>query len=323
MLTFSFLIGMTAATGFICALVEATLINITPSFLRQLVKVNPKLATDLKDMHDNFEINQSALAGVSTLLIVFGSALTGVQVSEIYGSGAVPMASLMTAITMVALTQVLPRALANHYWQSLGNFTVSVLPAIKLFAAPFTLMTTIVQKLGLGRFHEPVIRSEIETITEQGFKDGAIEAGEYQLLNNVLQFKQWRLIDIMIHRGDLTALDPDDTIESAHELITDSTNNKFPLFGRLHNETVGYVNRADLAEALLNGSGKDPVRKLARNILTVPHNMRARKLLTKFRERDCEIALIVDDYGEVIGMVAQEDMLENLFANNSIERSAA
>ena len=314
---------MTVATGFICTLVETTLINIGPSFLRQLQKKQPEFALKLKDLHDNFEHNQSALAGVSTLLIVIASTLIGVQVSEYYGSSVVPLASLVTAITMVALTQVLPRAIGNHNWRNLCQFTVSVLPAFKLFAAPFTLMSKIVQKLGLNRYQEPVIRSEIETITEQGFKDGAIEASEYNLLNNVLEFKRWRLVDIMTKRDDLCSLDPDLTIDEAHELIKNSNNNKFPLFGTDHNETVGYVKRADLAEAILNNYGKQSVRKLARKILTVPHNMRARKLLTKFRTRDCEIALIVDDYAEVIGMVAQEDMLETLLDQNQSNRSAA
>ncbi len=323
MFIFATLIITTIATSFICALVETTLINISPSFLRRIHKSNPTLSAKLKELNNQFEHNQSALAGVSTLLIVFGSALIGVQVSDIYGSTAVPMAAFVSAITMVALTQVLPRAIANHYWQNLCQFTVNVLPAIKLFAAPFSLMSKIVQKFGLTRYQEPVIRSEIETITEQGFKDGAIEASEYNLLNNVLEFKRWRLVDIMTKRGDLCSLDPDLTIAEAHEIIKKSPNNKFPLFGDDHNETVGYVKRSDLAEAILNNYGKQSVRKLARKILTVPHNMRARKLLTKFRTRDCEIALIVDDYAEVIGMVAQEDMLETLLDQNQLNRSAA
>lgn len=314
---------MTVATSFICALVETTLLNITPSYLRRLQKSNETLSKELKQLVDQFEYNQSALAGVSTLLIVLGSALIGVQVSEIYGSSVVPMASVIAAITMVALTQVLPRAIANHYWPKLCQFSLNVLPAIKLFAAPFTLMSTCVQKLGLYKFQEPVIRSEIETITEQGFKDGAIEASEYQLLNNVLEFKRWRLVDIMTKRSDLCSIDPDMTIDEAHEIIRSSNNNKFPLFGKDHNETVGYVKRADIAEAILNNHGKQSIRKLARSILTVPHNMRARKLLTKFRTRDCEIALIVDDYAEVIGMVAQEDMLETLLDQNENLRRTA
>ncbi|PIP89656.1 MAG: hypothetical protein COW01_04520 [Bdellovibrionales bacterium CG12_big_fil_rev_8_21_14_0_65_38_15] len=323
MFIFASLIVMTVATSFICALVETTLISITPSYLRRIQKKDETLAANLKLLVDQFEHNQSALAGVSTLLIVFGSALIGVQVSEIYGSSAVPLASLLTAITMVALTQVLPRAIGSHYWPSLCHFTLSVLPAIKLFAAPFTLMSKLVQKFGLHKFQEPVIRSEIETITEQGFKDGAIEASEYQLLNNVLEFKKWRLIDIMKQRSDLCSVDPDMTIDEAHDIIRNSKNNKFPLFGADHNETVGYVKRADIAEAILNNHGKQSIRKLARPILTVPHNMRARKLLTKFRTRDCEIALIIDDYGEVIGMVAQEDMLETLLDQNENLRRAA
>src|SRR5690606_3324817 len=125
-------------------------------------------------------------------------------------------------------------------------------------------------------------RSEIESVTEQGLKDGALEPGEYNMLSNVLQFKRWRLADIMTLRENLTALDPDETIQNAHNAVADSSNNKFPLFGHSHNETVGYVNRADLAEAILNDKGDQPVRTLARAILTVPHDMRARKLLAKF-----------------------------------------
>lgn len=315
------LIILTAATGFICTLVETTLLNITPTYLRQLKQFDPELAHELQLIHANPEITQSALAGVNTLLIVFGSALTGVKVADVYGSTAVPMAAFLTAFAMVGLVQVLPRAIAHQYWQRLCKFSLAVLPAFKLFSAPFTLMATIVKKLGLGKNHELVVRSEIETVTEQGFKDGALEAEEYHLLNNVLQFKQWRLKDIMIPRHKLTALDPDDTIESALTLIEVADNNKFPLFGRIHNETAGYVSRADLAQAVLQGKGSRPVRELARTILTVPHDMRARKLLAKFRSRNCEIALIVDDYAEVIGMVAQEDVLNMLFEN--IERRVA
>lgn len=321
MLSLFILIALTAATGFICTLVETTFMNVTPAYLRHIKLHDPELAAQLKDVHDHPEINQSALAGVNTLLIVFGSALTGVRVSDIYGSSAVPMAAFITAVAMVGLIQVLPRAFANHYWQHLCRFSLAVLPAFKLFAAPFTGMAAVVRSFGLGRNHEPIVRSEIESVTEQGFKDGALEAGEYHMLNNVLQFKQWRLKDIMIPRHKLTALDPDDTIESALKIIETADNNKFPLFGRIHNETVGYVNRADLAQAVLQDKGSRPVRELARAILTVPHDMRARKLLAKFRSRNCEIALIVDDYAEVIGMVAQEDVLNTLFEN--IERRVA
>ena len=81
------------------------------------------------------------------------------------------------------------------------------------------------------------------------------------------------------------------------------------------------MTRADITQAMLDGRDELEVRTLARAILTVPHDMRARKLLQKFRARQCEIALIVDDYGEVIGMVAQEDVLSTLLSN--LQRSAA
>lgn len=321
MLVLILLIAMTAANGFICTLVESTLMNVTPAFLRFLRQSDEELASKLQLAHDEYEINQAALAGVNTLLIVFGSALTGVRVAEIYGHGAVPLAAFVTAIAMVGMTQVLPRALANRYWQHLCHFSISVLPALRLFAAPFAGMAEITKIFGLKRYQEPIVRSEIETVAKQGLLDGAIEESEYQLLSNVLQFKQCRLVDIMIAREELTALAPELTIDQAQSIIDKKTNNKFPLFGQTHNETVGYVTRADIAQAIIAGNAKNPVRTLARPILTVPYNMRARKLLTKFRSRNCEIALIVDDYGEVIGMVAQEDVLSALFEN--IERRVA
>lgn len=315
------IITLMAANGFLCTLVEVTLMNVSESYLRSLKETQPELAIRLKKVFDEYEINHAALLGINTLLIVFCSALTGVHVAEIYGSSSVPLAAFIAAICMVAITQVLPRAIANRYWKSLCPFALKVLPALRLLAVPFAAMAEVVKALGLKKDLTPVERSEIETVTEQGFKDGALEISEYHMLNNVLKFKQYRLKDIMIPRENLTAIDPNSSIKEAHTQIISCNNNKFPLFGKNNNEALGYVTRADITQAVLEGRDDQAVRFLARQILTVPHDMRARKLLQKFRARHCEIALIVDDFGEVIGMVAQEDVLETLLSN--IQRSAA
>ena len=169
-----------------------------------------------------------------------------------------------------------------------------------------------------GRNSEPTLRDTIEEIIteigESGVEDeGAAPIGDDErvMLANLLSFRHLSVYDVMVPRADIVAVPQDIALDELIEVITRAGHSRLPIFGETLDDIVGMVHIRDLIAWLRRHDGLD-LLKICREVLFVAPSMRVLDLLLEMRRSRVHLALVVDEFGGIDGLVTIEDLVEEI-----------
>ena len=193
---------------------------------------------------------------------------------------------------------------SDHIWPIL--FFVSLAGnLILLFYRPL---------LRLLRRGEEVSEDENMAMVEEGEESGAIERNEKELIENVFEFNNTTAEDVMIHRTDMVTLSLDDDEETILSAIRESGLSRFPVYDSDLNDILGILNARDLLLDMASSRHRT-VRELMRPAYLVPETLSADDLFRDMQHKKVHLAVVIDEYGELAGVVSLEDLLEEIVGN--------
>ena len=158
---------------------------------------------------------------------------------------------------------------------------------------------------------EPWSREEIQDIIQQSETD--IDAEEKSMLAGVLEVSETQVRDVMIPRSQMVVIDVEDDIDEMIRVIVESGHSRFPVMGEDRDEVLGVLLAKDLLRFFGRSKGQEvPIRKLLRPAAVIPESKRLNALLKEFRASHNHMAIVVDEYGGVSGLLTIEDVLEEI-----------
>jgi len=157
---------------------------------------------------------------------------------------------------------------------------------------------------------EPLSRDEIQSFIESEFD---LDADERSMLTGVLEVSETQVRDVMVPRSQMVVIDVELPFDQILKLIIESGHSRFPVIGEDRDEVIGIL----LAKDLLRYFGTDqargvPIRKVLRPAVMIPESKRLNALLKEFRDSHNHMAVVVDEYGGVSGLLTIEDVLEEI-----------
>ena len=171
--------------------------------------------------------------------------------------------------------------------------------------------TSLIARLKRAFRGEPWSREEIQDIIQQSETD--IDAEEKSMLAGVLEVSETQVRDVMIPRSQMVVIDIEDDIDAMISVIVDSGHSRFPVMGEDRDEVLGVLLAKDLLRYFGRRAGQDvPIRKLLRPAAVIPESKRLNALLKEFRASHNHMAIVVDEYGGVSGLLTIEDVLEEI-----------
>ena len=171
--------------------------------------------------------------------------------------------------------------------------------------------TSLIARLKRAIKGEPWSREEIQDIIQQSETD--IDAEEKSMLAGVLEVSETQVRDVMIPRSQMVVIDIDDDIDEMIRVIVESGHSRFPVMGEDRDEVLGVLLAKDLLRYFGRTTGQEvPVRKLLRTAAVIPESKRLNALLKEFRASHNHMAIVVDEYGGVSGLLTIEDVLEEI-----------
>ena len=171
--------------------------------------------------------------------------------------------------------------------------------------------TSLLARLKRAFKGEPWSREEIQDIIQQS--ETNIDAEEKSMLAGVLEVSETQVRDVMIPRSQMVVIDIDDDIDEMIRVIVDSGHSRFPVMGEDRDEVLGVLLAKDLLRYFGRKNGQDvPIRKLLRPAAVIPESKRLNALLKEFRASHNHMAIVVDEYGGVSGLLTIEDVLEEI-----------
>ncbi len=158
---------------------------------------------------------------------------------------------------------------------------------------------------------EPWSRDEIQDLIKQS--DTGLDAEEKSMLSGVLEVAETQVRDVMIPRSQMVVIDVGQSFDDIIKVIVESGHSRFPVIGEDRDEVLGVLLAKDLLRYFGRDDAKDlPLQKLLRPVSVIPESKRLNALLKEFRASHNHMAIVVDEYGGVAGLLTIEDVLEEI-----------
>lgn len=285
-----------------------------------------KVALELaKEPNQFLSTIQIGITLVATLVGAFGGAtiagelavyLEGFPLLAPY-SNALSIAIIVLGITYLSLVigELVPKRIALNSPERISSVIAAPMRAFSTIASPiiFILSTStdlVLRVLGVKPYVEPIItEEEIKILIEQGTTAGVIEEDEQDILERVFRLGDQRSDAIMTPRGEIIWLDIDDSPEEIQRKISSGPYSLFPVSKRRLDNVLGIVQAKDLLPCSMK-DGKVDLKSSVLPPLFIPESMRALKVLERFRETGIHLAIVLDEYGSVQGIVTLTNLLE-------------
>jgi len=245
--------------------------------------------------------------------------------------------ALLKSVSMVLITLVLsyftlvfgelvPKRLAMKKAELVSQIAIRPIHSLSIVAYPFikflTLSTNFFLKLiGIdpNQPDEEATEEEIRMMVEVGGERGTIEESEKEMINNIFEFKNKTVAEIMTHRTNIAALPVDADLDTTMNLINEEKYSRIPVYEGNIDNIVGILQIKDLIEYLsVNGNNSTfdfDLRRLIRQPYIVPASKRTDELFRELQRNKIHMAIVIDEYGGTAGLVTIEDLVEEIVGN--------
>ena len=239
---------------------------------------------------------------------------------EIWNGIAIVIITIILSFFTLVFGELVPKRLAMKYYEKVAYGTIGVIRAISIITAPFvkllTFSTNMVSKIfGVGEAEEEVVtEEEIKMMIDQGEEKGTIEKGERQLLNNVFEFNDIIVSEVMTPRTDIYAIDINDNVKDLLDEMDEFKYSRIPVYEESIDDIKGILFIKDIIKPLKN---KEPIdiKKIMREPYFVPESKDIDELFKEMQQNKVQMAIAIDEYGGTAGLITMEDIIEELVGN--------
>ncbi len=231
--------------------------------------------------------------------------------------------ALLLGLLIQALSISLPKYLAGKYPEKWAFPLVGIIRLLYYGSYPFVWLQSVVCFLGLKLFgedynaaYDSVTEEEIISIVNEGHEQGVLEASEAEMISNIFEFGDINARDIMTHRTAVTAVEGTLTLQEAMNMLVDENFSRYPVYLEDMDNIIGDIHFRDVVCLMMRPEYhhmqvKD-VPGLVREAYFVPEGKSVSQLLSDMQAKKTHIAMVIDEYGQLAGILTMEDILERI-----------
>jgi CBS domain containing-hemolysin-like protein len=306
--------------SFLCSILEAIILSVTPSYIAYLERERPGVGSKLRRLKSNVDKPLSAILSLNTIAHTVGAAGVGAQSQVVFGEAYVTATSFVLTFLILVLSEIIPKTLGATYWRGLAPPSTAVVQVLIYVLYPFVGMSLGLTKLLGGTGSGSLVnRAEFGALAELGVEEGVFDESLSRIVKNLIRFSSLRGRDIMTPRTVVVAFNERDRIQDVLSGDTELPVSRVPVYKENIDQVSGYVFRHDLMQRLNLGKGKERLLSCRREVLVLPELIKLDDLFQRFLEKQEHIAVLVDEYGGLSGIVTMEDLVETLIGSEIVD----
>ena len=239
---------------------------------------------------------------------------------EVWRGISIVLITIILSFFTLVFGELVPKRLAMKYYEKISYATIGVIRGISVVTAPFvkllTASTNMVSKIfGVGESEEEVVtEEEIKMMIAEGEEKGTIEQGERQLLNNVFEFNDIIVSEVMTPRTDMYAIDINDNIKDILDEVDEFKYSRIPVYDESIDDIQGILFVKDILKPLKDGKDIN-IKEIMREPYFVPESKDIDELFKEMQQNKVQMAIAIDEYGGTAGLITMEDIIEELVGN--------
>lgn len=236
---------------------------------------------------------------------------------DIWQSISIVVITIILSFFTLVFGELVPKRLAMKHYEKIAYATIRVISGIYIVTVPFvkllTISTNIISKLfGVSEKDEEIVtEEEIKMMVDEGEEKGSIEEEEKNLINNVFEFNDITVSEIMTHRTDIYAIDINRNVNDLIEELDEYKYSRIPVYEENVDEIKGILYLKDLFKYLKNKKEIE-LKEIIHPAYFVARSKPINELFKELQKNKNQIAIVLDEYGGTAGLITMEDILEEL-----------
>jgi putative hemolysin len=318
--------------GFFAA-AEIAVVTIRRTRIKQLIDEGKKNALILKRLREEPDRFLATIQIGVTLAVTLASAIGGAVAVKILkpviknipisfislSSDAISIGIVATIITYFTIVfgELIPKSIALSYPETVGLKIAPLIHRFSRLATIFVQILTVSTNILLKPFGKKAFRQrgyiseeEIKLLIEEGRERGIFEAEEKKLIHSVFEFTDMSAKEVMVPPPQMVTIRLSMTVEDIKNTILEEQFSRYPVVGKDINDIRGILYAKDFQNAL--SKGVVDIRKIIKPPFFIPETMKISNLLREMQKKRIHMALVIDEYGGVSGLVTMEDLLEEI-----------
>jgi CBS domain containing-hemolysin-like protein len=309
-------LALAIGVSFLCSVLEAVVLSVTPSYVASLEQHRPRRGASLHRLKENVDEPLAAILSLNTIAHTIGAAGVGAQAQIVFGEAYVSITSAILTVLILVVSEIIPKTIGATYWRGLAPLTPPVLRFLTVLLYPLVrlsqLLTRILSRRGrTGLVH----REELTALADLGAQEGVFENRESQILKNLIHLGSLRARDIMTPRTVAVAFDERTPVREVAENRESLRFSRFPVWAKEEDRLSGYVLKSDILLAAAEGREDLRLRDLRRELIVLPDLVRVDALFETLLQRNEHIVGLVNEYGGFSGVATMEDVVETLLGS--------
>ncbi|GAG41873.1 unnamed protein product, partial [marine sediment metagenome] len=235
---------------------------------------------------------------------------------DLFGSKGVGIATGIMTLAILIFGEITPKtfAIQNAERVSLkAALPIELLSYILLpFVKLFELISHFTSRL-LGSKEEPKLsEDELRTIVTMGVSEGILDKETAELIHNVLEFEGTKVTEIMTHESEILFIKGETNLKDVINFVVKNPHSRYPVYSKNKDNVIGMLDVNDVLKYVKKNRLDVKVRNLVKPLIFIPESKEIDDLLSDFEYKKIPMAIVVDEYGNVSGLVTVEDVLEEI-----------
>ena len=307
--------------SFLCSILEAVLLSTTRSHILALEDTHKKTSELWIRYKDDPERPLTAILTLNTTAHTVGALGVGYEVQKVYPEYSVAVASAILTIAILLLSEILPKTIGALYWRKLTVPSATVLRMLIFLLWIFVWTIQILRSFLPEVTTEEVTRTELAVLADIAEESHVIEEDEETVIQNLLRLREIMVSEVMTPRRVMKTVDSRLSVGDVLNDIPIMIFGRMPMIGDNIDDIRGMVLRSDILRKAADNDYSSPMEDFARDIFHCNHDDSVDKALDILLENKVQILIVKDDFGQTVGLITMEDIIETLLGVEIVDES--
>jgi len=252
----------------------------------------------------------------NNLINISAASFATVTFMELFGSRGIGIATGIMTFMILVFGEIAPKTFAAQNAEKVSLIVARPLEILMKILFPvvwfFKLLTGFVSKLSGSKGDQKLSEEDLKSFLTMGRKEGVIDKDEAEMMHNILDFKDVKVDEVMTHEDEVDMIDGDKTVSEMLAFIVKSPFSRYPVYLKERDNVIGIIDVDDILKVVHEKKTRKKIKTIVKDVLFVPESKDVDDLLSDLDNRNEKIALVVNEYEDVIGLVSIEDILEEI-----------
>jgi putative hemolysin len=294
---------------------ETALTSVSRIKLKNLVEEGDKKALEIEGLISKPNVFLSTILVVNSVAVIIASSMTTVLALRFFPNYGELIGTILISLVVLIFCEITPKTTAVQNPIRWARVLVNPVRVAAWLLHPLivtlsAITNTLVRLMGGQMKHRGpfVTEEELRLLVNVSEEEGVLEEEETDMIHSIFEFADTTVREVMIPRIDMVTLESDATVDEAVDLALQGGFSRIPVY----EETIGVLYTKDMLKQLREGHNSLPIRELVRPAYFVPESKKLDDLLREIRQKRTHMAIVVDEYGSVAGLVTIEDLVEEI-----------